>query len=185
MSGTQCTVSAYGRGETNGHERLHDRLQAAVGDRTFRHVGTLTNTHPETVRRYLSGHAPSVDFVTRLAASLGLNINWILTGRGPMRQAEVKPAALREANATDLLTHVALAIERLESKVDRLDRYTQVLEVMIRQGRDASAAASASIEPRPSESDHGKPAATTTMGPDDRARSVADALTERPRQDAG
>jgi len=184
VSGRQCSVSERGGVETNGYDRLHDRLQAAVGDRTFRRVGTLTNTHPETVRRYLSGHAPSVDFVTRLAASLGLNINWILTGRGPMRQAEVKPAALREANATDLLTHVALAIERLESRVDRLDRYTQVLEVMIRQGREASATPSALIERKPLESDHGKPAATATQGPDDRARSIADALTERPRPDA-
>lgn len=183
MNGAQYNVSDRGGVETYGHERLHDRLQAAVGDRTFKRIGTMTNTHPETVRRYLSGHAPSVDFVTRLAASQGLSINWILTGRGPMRLAEVKPAALREANATDLLTHVALAIERLESRVDRLDRYTQVLEVMIRQG----SAPSASIEPKPSENDHGKPAATTEAaanGAEDRARSVADALTERSRPDA-
>lgn len=187
MSRAQYTVSDRGGVETNGHERLNDRLQAAVGDRTFKRVGSLTNTHPETVRRYLSGHAPSVDFVTRLAASLGLNINWILTGRGPMRLVEVKPQALREANATDLLAHVALAIERLELRVDRLDRYTQVLEVMIRQGNGPSPVASTSIEPKPSESDHGKPAATTEAarnGADARARSVADALAERPRPDA-
>lgn len=183
MSGPQYPVSERGEVETNGHERLHDRLQAAVGDRTFKRIGDLTNTHPETVRRYLSGHAPSVDFVSRLAATLGLNINWILTGRGPMRLAEVKPQALREANATDLLTHVALAIERLESRMDRLERYTQVLEVMIRQGNGPSA----TIEPKPSESEHGEPATTTeatTNGADARARSIADALAERPRPDA-
>lgn len=181
-------VSDCGGVETSGHERLHDRLQAAVGDRTFKRIGDLANTHPETVRRYLSGHAPSVDFVSRLAASLGLNINWILTGRGPMRLAEVKPQALREANATDLLTHVALAIERLESRMDRLERYTQVLEVMIRQGNQPSPAVPTSIEPKPSESDHGEPATTTeatTNGADARARSVADALAERSRPDAG
>lgn len=170
--------------DTNGHERLHDRLQAAVGDRTFRRIGELTNTHPETVRRYLSGHAPSVDFVSRLAATLGLNINWILTGRGPMRLAEVKTHVLRDANATDLLTHVALAIERLESRVDRLERYTQVLELMIRQGGDARSATPRTIEPKPLGDDHGQPAATTTDGAGARAQAVADALAERPRPDA-
>lgn len=148
----------------------------------------MTNTHPETVRRYLSGHAPSVDFVSRLSDSLGLNINWVLTGRGPMRQAEIKPHVLREANATDLLTHVALAIERLESRMERLERYTQVLETMIRQGGPPSGAVSADIEPKPPEGDHGKPASTQPEARSAPGRSridaVADALTERPRPDA-
>lgn len=174
--------------ETYGHERLHDRLQAAVGDRTFRRVGQMTNTHPETVRRYLSGHAPSVDFVSRLSSSLGLNINWVLTGRGPMRQAEIKPHVLREANATDLLTHVALAIERLESRMERLERYTQVLETMIRQGGPPSAVAPVDIEPKPSEGDHGNHATTQPQARSGPARSradaVADALAERPCPDA-
>jgi len=144
-------------------ERLKDRLIVAAGNRTNRRIGELTNTHPETVRRYLSGHAPSVDFVSRLAHALGLNLNWILTGRGPMRIAEIKPQALKEANATDLLTHVALTIERLEDKVERLEQYTQVLEVMIRSERagkplaDAedsstgSSDAGGEIEPKPTE----------------------------------
>jgi hypothetical protein len=177
-------VNERGAVDTNGHERLHDRLRAAVGDRTFRRVGELTNTHPETVRRYLSGHAPSVDFVSRLAATLGLNINWILTGRGPMRLAEVKPQVLRDANATDLLTHVALAIERLEARVDRLERYTQVLEVMIRQAKEPAPAPHAAIEPRPSKDEHGKPATTAAQGASARAEALADALAERPRPDA-
>ncbi|MEQ8317372.1 MAG: hypothetical protein RIE77_07280 [Phycisphaerales bacterium] len=167
-------------------ERLHDRLQIAVGDRTFRRVGQITNTHPETVRRYLGGHAPSVDFVSRLSESLGLNINWVLTGRGPMRQAQVKPHVLREANATDLLTHVALAIERLESRMDRLERYTQVLETMIRQGENAAAKPATSVEAKPPEGDHVSPA--SAEGRSDAARSradsVADALAQRPRPDA-
>lgn len=172
-------------------ERLHDRIQLAVGDRTYKRIGDLTNTHPETVRRYLQGHAPSVDFVTRLAATLGLNINWILTGRGPMRLAEMKPAALREANATDLLTHVALAIERIEARLDRLERYTQVLEVMVRQGHSREPAAIASVETKPNAANqpqHDHPAQPTTpphdAGTDARASAIADAAAQRPRPDA-
>lgn len=166
------------------HDRLQDRLLIAVGDRTNRRVGEMTNTHPETVRRYLSGHAPSVDFVSRLAHALGLNLNWILTGRGPMRVAEIKPRALKEANATDLLTHVALAIETIESKVDRLERYTQVLEIMIRQAQSGH---SADVELKPSgEATHDHAATTQASGDEkDRAWSIADAVARRPCADAG
>lgn len=177
-------------------QRLHDRLLQATGDRTLRRIGEMTNTHPETVRRYLNGHAPSVDFVSRLAQALGLNLNWILTGRGPMRMAEVKPQALRDANATDLLTTVALAIERLETKVERLDRYTQVLEIMIRESRQPEAA----VEPKPGGGGQGEQSEASSTRFDDvatgpagtaggdavsRAERVADALAERPRPDAG
>ena len=175
--------------DNHGGERLHDRLLQATGDRTLKRVGEITNTHPETVRRYLNGHAPSVDFVSRLADALGLNLNWILTGRGPMRMAEVKPHVLRDANATDLLTHVALAIERLETKVDRLERYTQVLEIMIREGRQPVSA----VEPKPEGGGQGEQPAATTAEPERarqesagaRAERVADALPERPCPDAG
>ena len=201
----------HDQGAIDNHdgERLHDRLQRIVGDRTLRRVGEMTNTHPETVRRYLNGHAPSVDFVSRLAEALGLNVNWILTGRGPMRIAELKIAALRDANATDLLTHVALAIERLETKVERLDRYTHVLEIMIRQGGSpddrpaADRSSASSIESKPSidtaseQPAPANPAAATgpapgadarldgqaVQGPGDRARGIADAIPQRPRPD--
>lgn len=186
-----------GAPEFQSQERLHDRLQAAVGDRTYRRIGDLTSTHPETVRRYLTGHAPSVDFISRLASSLGLNINWILTGHGPMRQADVKPHVLREANVADLLTHVALGIERLESRIERLERYTQVLELMIRQGTGHETdgppyESGSTVEPKSPAgaegfgNEHGKPAPTQTAREDSqaRARSVADALSERSRPDA-
>ena len=177
-------------------QRLHDRLLEATGDRTLRRIGEMTNTHPETVRRYLNGHAPSVDFVSRLAHALGLNLNWILTGRGPKRMAEVKPQALRDANATDLLTSVALAIERLEMKVERLDRYTQVLEIMIRErhqasadvelktgggAREQSATPDSAPEP-PGQRGADRPAEAGDAA--ERAARVADALSERPRPDA-
>ncbi|MEQ8843824.1 MAG: helix-turn-helix transcriptional regulator [Phycisphaerales bacterium] len=175
--------------DNHGGERLHDRLLHAAGDRTLRRIGQMTNTHPETVRRYLSGHAPSVDFVSRFAQALGLNLNWILTGRGPMHIAQIKPQALKDANATDLLTNVALAIERLEIKVERLERYTQGLEIMIRdRGRPA-----AEVQHKPgSGAEREQPAPEERPGHESedhaaahqRAGFIADALTQRPRPDA-
>src|SRR5262245_11814116 len=76
---------------------LHERLVVAVGDRTFRHIGELTKTHPETVRRYMGGQAPSTDFLAALCTTLSLNADWLLTGRGVMRLDEQRSQALREA----------------------------------------------------------------------------------------
>ncbi|MEO1008197.1 MAG: helix-turn-helix domain-containing protein [Planctomycetota bacterium] len=180
-------------------ESLRDRLEVAIGERTNRRIADLTNTSPETVRRYLAGHAPSVDFIARLCGVLGLNVDWLLTGRGPMRVAEMGPDALRRANPTDLLTRVASAIEQLDDRVDRLERYAQGLEVMLRTGpkqprraETAAAATATSVEAKPisdaavkgqsGAQDHGQQA---VGGARARAEWIADALPQRPRPDAG
>lgn len=124
-----------GRGTTlcgvNGNG-LHDRLNAAVGDRTYRHIGEITQTHPETVRRYMQGQSPSVEFVAALAAALGLSGDWILTGRGAMKLDEARTHQLHESSAGELLSAVAGNLERLMERVERLEQYTQILETRLR-----------------------------------------------------
>lgn len=110
---------------------LHDRLAQAVGTRSFRHVSELTRTHPETVRRYMQGQTPSVEFLAALSQSLLLNTDWLLTGRGPMFLADVKSQTLRDARASELLTAMASTIERLVDRVERLELYTQTLEARV------------------------------------------------------
>lgn len=111
---------------------LHERLLAAAGDRTYRHIGELTRTHPETVRRYMQGQAPAADFLASLCAALHISGDWLLTGRGPMKLDEQRSHALREATAGDLLTAMAGTIERLAERIDRLETYVQTLEVRLR-----------------------------------------------------
>lgn len=107
---------------------LHERLSVAAGDMTYRHLGELTNTHPETVRRYMQGQSPSAEFLSSVCEAMHINGNWLLTGRGPMRTEELRTSSLREATPTDLLTAIAGIIEqilerlgRLEGSVNRLD----------------------------------------------------------------
>lgn len=111
---------------------FHERLQAAVGDRTYRHIGELTKTHPETVRRYMQGQLPATDFLAALCEALSISGDWILTGRGPMKVEEQRAQSLREAGPGDLLAAIASNLEKLYERVDRLERYTQVLEVRLR-----------------------------------------------------
>mgnify|MGYP001434154512 CR=1 FL=1 len=175
---------------------LHDRLREAGGSKSYRHIGELTGTHPETVRRYMQGQAPAVEFVAAFAHAMGLNIDWLLTGRGPMKAADVKAHTLGEANASELLTAMANTIEDLIARVERLELFLNTLETRVRAawsptspvpGHDARAATSG-------DHDHGQgqptPATTVEAKPRDaathrRATLLSDALPGGPRPDAG
>lgn len=111
---------------------MHDRLLAAVGERTYRHVGELTNTHPETVRRYLQGQSPSVEFVAALAEALGINADWLITGRGPMKTDQLKAHALATADTSELMHAMAETIDRLVDRMQRVEVYMQTLEARVR-----------------------------------------------------
>ncbi len=111
---------------------MHERLLAAVGDRTYRLIGEMTGTHPETVRRYLQGQAPSVEFVASLSSALGISADWLLTGRGPMKSDELKAHALAQADPGDLLRAMSRNIESLLDRVHRVEVFMQTLETRIR-----------------------------------------------------
>ncbi|MBL0926320.1 MAG: helix-turn-helix transcriptional regulator [Phycisphaerales bacterium] len=99
-----------------------------VGDRSYRELGEATGHSSETVRRYMQGQTPSVEFVAALCARLDINPHWLLTGQGPVRHSESRPFHLREANPAELLTAVAAALERLTARVDTLEHSLRALE---------------------------------------------------------
>lgn len=111
---------------------LHDRMSQAAGERSYRELADLTNTHAETVRRYMQGQSPSVEFVAALIRGLGLNAGWLLTGRGPMHAAEMKGEALREADVSELLNAMAETITGLIERVERIELFVQTLETRLR-----------------------------------------------------
>ncbi len=151
---------------------LHDRLNTAAGNRSYRHLAELTETNAETVRRYMQGQPPSVEFLAALCASLAINAEWILTGKGPMRSADIRKAALRDAEASELLAAMAKTIEMLIDRVDRLELLMQMLEVRVR----ATPLDSTLKETLPHAQD---PRAAEHT---DRVRVVADALPKRSPQ---
>lgn len=165
---------------------LHERLSFVASGRTYRSLSELTQTHPETVRRYLQGQSPSVEFLAALCRALGINADWLLTGRGPVRVDEVRAHALREANPTELHAAMASTISTLVDRVDRLETYCQTLETLLR-GRSAQTAHQhAGADRQPSSrigsqtDDHAEPPAVQVP----RALRIADAVAKRPRSDA-
>lgn len=150
---------------------LHQRLRAAAGSRSYRELGELTKVHPEAIRRYHLGTPPSVEYLSGLCHALDLNSEWLLTGRGPMLRADVRPHTLREANPTELLTAVAETLEKLISRVERLEVFIQTLEARLRQ------------QPSPVGSDpHAQPPAAPVS---ESIRTIADGVARRSPPDAG
>jgi transcriptional regulator with XRE-family HTH domain len=154
---------------------LHERLQAIAGNLTYRNLAELTKIHPETVRRYMQGQAPSVEFLAAVCVAMGVNGEWILTGRGPMRNSDVKSHALKEANAAELLSAVATTLEKLQDRVERLEVFVQTLEARVR-GAARPGASDAELKPDGVQ-------ATAHQAPA-RIRAIADVVATRPRPDA-
>ena len=117
-------------------DSLHDRMNSAAGSRTYRKLAELTRTHPETVRRYMQGQAPSVEFLMSMCTALGISGEWMLTGNGPMLLSEARSYALKHADPTELLSAVADTIESLDNRVARLEMYVQTLESRVRGGEE-------------------------------------------------
>ncbi len=152
---------------------MHERLRIAAGNRTYRNIGEMTATHHETVRRYLTGQPPAVEWLSRFCAVMGVSTEWVIIGRGPMKRSDARAHALSEANVSELLAAMSKMLERLMERVDRLEAYSQTLELRLR-------AMQGLVEP--------KSLRATPIGmdaPNDRVSGVAgaiDALAQKERE---
>ncbi len=117
---------------TTVEQGFHARLNEAAGRVSYRKLGGLTNTHPETVRRYMQGQSPSAIFLTNMCRVLGISGEWLLTGRGPMKVSQIKSHALGQADPSELMTAVANTLTDLCDRMDRLERFVQTLETRVR-----------------------------------------------------
>lgn len=177
---------------------LHDRLRVVAGQRSYRALGELTGQNTETVRRYMLGASPSIEFVAAMCARFGINADWMLTGRGAMHDRENRRYALNTSSPADLLAAVAGALERLTDRVDRIEAYTQTLETRLRaaaaapppNGANAPDAPTPITQPESEGRPGGVGSGTGNGAPEDgqavvRALWIAGAVPQRPRPNAG
>jgi transcriptional regulator with XRE-family HTH domain len=110
---------------------FHERLVEAAGKISYRRLGKLTDTHPETVRRYMHGKMPSAIYVQAFCDALGVSGDWLLTGRGTRLRTDVRTHALKQADASELLNAIAETLTLLTSRVDTMERFMQSLETRL------------------------------------------------------
>jgi hypothetical protein len=151
---------------------------------THRQLGELTGANHETVRRYMAGHSPSAEFLGAICSKLNVNGQWLLTGRGPMRTAEIRSHALSEARASELLSAMAATLERLQERVERIEIYVHTLEARLRGSTAAAGVRTAVLGDNHAESNNNSTGAA--LDPTvRRARRIAEAIAKPPRPDAG
>lgn len=156
---------------------LHERLLSVIGDQTYRSIAKRTRSSSETVRRYLQGQAPSVEFLAAICDEFDLNANWLFTGEGARSNADQRAQTLRASSPAELLAAIADALELLTSRVDRLERFVQrvdtrfnAVESSLREATAHGSANGHAEQPR--------------NGSRERARSIARALPKRSPEDA-
>lgn len=120
-------------------EQFKARLNTAAGQYSYRELGRLTGVHPETIRRYMQGHAPSAVFLSRLCESLGISGEWLLTGHGPMKSTDICMAALRRAGVKELLQALSATITNQDDRINQLTLAVQQLQknTGVARGNDA------------------------------------------------
>ena len=87
-----------------------------------------TDQNAETVRRYMNGQPPSIEFLAAMCRRFELNPQWLVSGKGPMLRADARAHALRSAEPAELVISVIGALERLNSRVDRIESLVQAFE---------------------------------------------------------
>ncbi len=163
---------------TGNENGLHERLEAAVDGRSYRQLSDITGIHPETVRRYMQGQAPSAEFLAGLCSSLGLSAEWLLLGHGPMLSDEIRGHALGEASAADLLTAIASTLEGLIDRVDRVELFMQSLETKLHGARALLLAGENTDDTADVTRREPKPEANAPANTSDAIGDIADAVPE-------
>ncbi len=90
----------------NNEQTIAHRLRIAFGDMTYKQLGELTDTHPETVRRYMNGYAPSSSFLANASTQFGISGDWLLSGRGPMLSQDITKHVIENAEPQTLMNAV-------------------------------------------------------------------------------
>jgi len=104
---------------------LRDRILRLTDGMRFSELAEQTGCHRETVRRYANTGSPSALFLTRLCRALGVNGDWLLTGRGEPHYEE--PLRLHQMALSDLLECLA-ARQRAAESTARFDSRNAPLE---------------------------------------------------------
>lgn len=70
--------------------RFVDRLRSVTGGRNASDLARETGISPRTIHNYLQGRTqdPSLSHAAAMADALGVQLEWLATGRGPMRRAD-------------------------------------------------------------------------------------------------
>lgn len=88
------------------------RLSSVTSAYTYRQLGAIVSSHPESVRRWLTTDTrPPIWFIVSLCDALHLNPHWVLTGTGPSHRDPDRLIALSATPPRILLERLAQILD--------------------------------------------------------------------------
>ena len=132
----------------------------------------------------MQGQAPSAEFLASLSSELSVNASWLLTGQGPVYQAEIRPAALAEADVPELLTALSNTLTALIERVERLERFVQSIEAHVRSGNGSGTDPGATVAIKSGVGGGSNDGSERTDASRGRAERIAGAVAKRSHKDA-
>ena len=82
----------------------------------------------------MQGQAPSAAVRTNICSKLGISGEWLLSGQGPRKGRDMRTHALKNADANELMGAIANTLTQLIERVDRRDRFVQMIETKLNAG---------------------------------------------------
>jgi len=105
---------------------FHKRLLFVAGEYSLKELGKITETPPETVRRYMNGAVPSTAFVTKLCSGLGVSGAWLLLGTKPMMTEDLAHYTLKKAKPEQLMSALTELLIDMSERLERLERLEEL-----------------------------------------------------------
>ncbi len=85
---SQDRTDARPSGEADGEKGFQGRLKRVVEMIPVAELARRSGLSDPTIRNYLKGVTPSLDRAAKIAQAAGVRLEWLATGRGPMREGE-------------------------------------------------------------------------------------------------
>lgn len=90
-----------------GSDPVAARLQEIKGDMSLTAFAKKTEQTYGTMRKYLEGSTPGLDKAAAIAAAMGVNLEWLATGRGPKHAGGVETIDVSSGGDLVRVRHVA------------------------------------------------------------------------------
>lgn len=87
------------------------RLRDAAGGASNNTIAHVTDSNPESVRRWLIAGRPPVYFLAELVQQMHLSARWMLTGSGRKLFEDERRDSLRHTSTADIVAELARRID--------------------------------------------------------------------------
>lgn len=93
------------------------RIRMATRGHTGRQVAAIVGMNHETVRRYLKGANPSIEFIKQVCVHYGVLADWLVLGDGPRTREDLKDELLEGLDSERFAEAWAERFTRFENRL--------------------------------------------------------------------